>query len=169
MFGPLDGHPGAAPSATRRLRAADDGIEALIVDASLGRSRRVHPPVTNVDVPAPYADSIWSVLLRAVGPGTPFSERDLREATEVPDAVPPMEVVAVTRDGSLWVGEPAFGAPMRLWRVLRSDDDEWESVSLPASLVVLDEAQGLIWARDEDALGVHYVVGLELSQPQPSR
>lgn len=97
-------------------------------------------------------------LAEAIG-GAPADE--LREELSRPRRVY-VEHMAVLDDGTVMVSRPAFEGDTRLWYILELPAGTVDTVHLPVGMEVLTGSAPEIWARDVDALGVPYVVKLEL-------
>ncbi|MGD2136552.1 MAG: 6-bladed beta-propeller, partial [Gemmatimonadales bacterium] len=75
-----------------------------------------------------------------------------------PACHPPVSMLVLGRDGTIWLRREDAGAALVEWNVLAGNGDPLGTVLLPRGLRVLEAERGTVWGSEYDELDVPYIV-----------
>ena len=163
-------------------QVAHDGSAIVIVTRTAAPSgdsaafgvRRIDPaghvrlnrryPYRPVPLPERMADSTldaisgrWGVSRR---PGAPDAalRRELRKTVYLPRNLPPVTMMVLGRDGTIWLRRERTGEPAFRWTVLDSAGEILSELRIPARTMVKYADRTQLWAVEHDSLDVPTLV-----------
>lgn len=114
-----------------------------------------------VPVPRAWADSVTDIYRTWIDSHGRVSATDVARALDLPDSVA-LQKLAVMDDGTVWINRPTFTGDREVWYLVDVVQESYETADLPRGIDPIVSTGDHVWGRVRDALGVNYVVRLEL-------